>query len=173
MDTDSVSTETTPPEITTAKTGRPPPIILTSAVNLIQLQKLLNNVVKEEFEFRTTRNGTKTITRGMVVFLGVKSHFETNNLSYFTFNPKSENPIKAVIRHLPVNTPAEDIRDGLVSLGFDVVSVKQMTTTRRSSPEEPKVTNLPLFLVTLTRTATSQEIFHLPSLCHIAIKVEA
>jgi hypothetical protein len=107
-----------------------------------------------------------------VDFLRVKSHLETSNLSYFTFYPKSEMPIKAVIRHLSVNTPAEDICDGLVSLGFDVVSVKQMTTTRRSSTEEPKVTNLPRFLVTLPQTAKSQEIFHLPRLCHIAIKME-
>jgi hypothetical protein len=97
----------------------------------------------------------------MVDFLGVKSHLETNNLSFYTFYPKSEKPIKAVIRHLPINTPAEDIYDGLVSLGFDVVS------------EEPEVTNLPLFLITLPRSAKSQEIFRLPSLCHIAIKVEA
>jgi membrane protein required for colicin V production len=39
-------------------------------------------------------------------------------LSYF---PKHEKPIKAVIRHLPSNTPALDISDGLVSLGFDVI----------------------------------------------------
>jgi hypothetical protein len=60
-----------------------------------------------------------------------------------------------------------------VSLGFDVVSVKQMTTTRRSSPDDPKSSNLPLFLVTLPRTPKSQEIFQLPYLCHISIKVEA
>jgi hypothetical protein len=64
----------------------------------------------------------------------VKSHFEKNNLSYLTIYPKSEKPIKAVIRHLPQNTPAEDICDGLMSLGFNVISVKQMTTTRRSPP---------------------------------------
>jgi hypothetical protein len=85
---------------------------------------------------------------------------------------KSRNPIKAVILHLPHNTPANDICDRLVSLGFDVISVKQMTTTRRSPHEEPKTLNLPLFLVTLPRTAKSQEIFQLQSLCHIAIKVE-
>jgi hypothetical protein len=39
------------------------------------------------------------------------------------FFPKSEKPIKAVICHLPHNTPAEDISDGLVSLDFDVVRV--------------------------------------------------
>jgi hypothetical protein len=92
----------------------------------------------------------------MADFLAIKSHFEGNNLSFFTFYPKCEKPIKAVIRHLPVNTPAEDICDGLVSLGFDVVNVKQMTTTSGTPSEEPKLSNLPLFLVTLPRTAKSQ-----------------
>jgi hypothetical protein len=78
-----------------------------------------------------------------------------------------------VIRHLPQNTPAQDISDGLVSLGFDVINVKQMTTTRQSPPVETKVISLPLFLMTLPRTPKSQEIFRLPSLCHIAIRVEA
>jgi hypothetical protein len=174
MDTDSSGSETIPQEeAVPAKTCRPPPIILTSATNLIQLQKQLKNVVKEDFEFRNTRNGTKVITRGMVDFLAIKSHFEGNNLFFFTFYPKSDKPIKAVIRHQPQNTPAEDICDGLVSLGFDVVSVKLMTTTLWSAPEESKTINLPRFLVTLRRTAKSQEIFHLPSLCHIAMRVEA
>jgi hypothetical protein len=129
-------------------------------------------VVSEDFEFRSTRNGTRVITRGMADFQSIKSYFDNHSLQYYTFFPKSEEPIKAVIRHLPYTTPAEDISDGLVSLGFDVVSVKQMTSTRRSPPEESKVINLPPFLVTLPRAANSQEIFRLPSLCHIAIRVE-
>jgi hypothetical protein len=43
--------------------------------------------------------------------------------------------MKAVTRHQPHNTPAEDISDVLVSLGFDVNTVKQMTFTRWSPPE--------------------------------------
>jgi hypothetical protein len=125
MDSDSYGTETNPQEeAVPVNTCRPPPIVPTSVTNLIQLQKQLKSVVKEDFEFRTTRNGTRVIRRGMVGFLAVKFHFEKNNLSYFTFNPKSEKPIKAVIRHLPQNTPAVDICDGLVSLGFDVISAK-------------------------------------------------
>jgi hypothetical protein len=170
MDTDSSSSKSTPQEETVpAKTCRPPPIILTSAANLTQLQKQLKNVVKEDFEFRNTKNGTRFITRGIADFLAVKSHFEGNKYLL----PQVQKPIKAVIRHLPINTLAEDICDGLVSLGFDVLSVKKMTTTCRSPPEEPKILNLPLFLVTLPRTAKSQKIFQLPNLCHIAIKVEA
>jgi hypothetical protein len=171
MDTDSSGSESTPQEETVPeKTCRPPTIILSSAANLIQLQKQLKNVVKEDFEFRNTRSGTRVITRGMADFLAVKSHFEGNKLSFYTFFPKSEKPIKAVMPHLPINTPAKDNCDRLVSLGLDVVSVKQMTTTHRSPPDDPKILNLPLFLVTLPRTAKSQQIFQLPSLCHIAIK---
>jgi hypothetical protein len=52
-------------------------------------------------------------------------------MSYYSFYPKSKKPMKVVIHHLPQNIPAEDISDGLVSLEFDVISVKQMTATRR------------------------------------------
>jgi hypothetical protein len=62
--------------------------------------------------------------------------------------------MKVVICHLPHNTPAEDISDGLVSLGFDIISIKQMTATSRSPPKESKTTNLPF---SLPRTAKSQE----------------
>jgi hypothetical protein len=69
-------------------------------------------------------------------------HFVSQNLCYYNFFPKSEKPIKAVIRHLHLNTPAEDISDGLVSLDFDVVSVTQITATRRSPREESKIINV-------------------------------
>jgi hypothetical protein len=50
MDTDSASAEATENEETVpGKAGRPPPIILTSTTDLIQLQKQLKNVVKEDF----------------------------------------------------------------------------------------------------------------------------
>jgi hypothetical protein len=68
--------------------------------------------VKEDFEFRNARNGARVITRGIVEFLTIKSHFEGNNLSFFIFYSKSEKPINAVIGHMPQNTPAEDICDG-------------------------------------------------------------
>jgi hypothetical protein len=145
MDTDATTETVTLEEAVPSKTCRPPPIALTSTTNLIQLQKHLKNLVTENFEFRSTRNGTRVITRAMTDFNAVRSHFDKNNLSYFTF-PKSDRPIKAVIRHIPIDTPAEDISDGLVTLGFDVVSVKQMSASRRSPAQGTNTVNLPLFL---------------------------
>jgi hypothetical protein len=82
--------------------------------------------VVEEEEFRNTRNGTEAITKTMSDFSTVKSYLEKNNLAHFTSYPKSPKPIKAVIRYLLLNTPEEDISDGLMSLAFDVISFKQM-----------------------------------------------
>jgi hypothetical protein len=109
----------------------------------------------------------------MTDFEAVKSFFSTQSLSYYSFFPKSQKPIKAVLRHLPVNTPAQANSDGLVTLRFDVVSVKQMTTSRRSPSQETAARNLHLFLITIPRRAKSQEILKLQYLCHISIRVEA
>jgi hypothetical protein len=66
----------------------------------------------------------------MADFSGIRSHFESNNLPYFAFYPTSQKPIKAVTRHLPVSTTVEDNSDGLVNLGFEVISVKQISAAR-------------------------------------------
>jgi hypothetical protein len=142
-----------------------------SAANLIQLQKQLKGVVRQSFEFRKTKNGTRVVTKDMVDYQAVKTFFNDHTLSYYTFYPKAEKPITAVIRYLPINTPAEDIADGLVELSSDVISVRQMSTTLRS-PEDSTSIALPLFLVTLPRMAKSQDLFKL-CLCHISIKVES
>jgi hypothetical protein len=162
-----------PQQESSGKSSRPPPIVLTSTTNLMQLQRQFKRFVKGNFEFRNTRSGTRIVTRQMADFSAIKTYLEKNKLSYFSFFPKPESPIEAVIRHLPLNTPAEDISDMLLSLGFDVISVKQKTTTRRTPPEGSPTIHLPLFLITLPRTPKSQELFRLTNLCHTAIRVEA
>jgi hypothetical protein len=69
-----------------------------------------------------------------------------------------------------MNTPAQDISDGLRDLGFDIISVKQMSTTCRSLSEGALNKNFHIFLITLPIMAISEEIFQLPALCHIAIR---
>jgi hypothetical protein len=152
-----------------SKQGRPPPIVLTSSTNLIQLE----NKLKGSFEFRNTRNGTRVVTREMDDYKRLKEYSESNGLHFFTFHPKSVKPLKAVIRHLPSDTPAEDISKGLEELGFGTVSVKQLTAMRPSPKEGNQQVTLQLFLITLPRCPKSTEIFKLTSLCHIIIKVEA
>jgi hypothetical protein len=105
MDTESSGLEEIlQEEATPDKTGRPPPIVITAPTNLLQFQKIIKSVVKENFEFQNTRIGTRVITKTLADFAAVKSYLETHNLPYFTFYPKSLKPMKAIICHLPMNT---------------------------------------------------------------------
>jgi hypothetical protein len=98
MDTESTETESTLPEKEApGKSGKPPPILMTSTTNLIRVQGDLKEHVKGEYDFRNTR----IIIKEMADFSAIKSCQEKNNLQYFIFSPNSEKPIKAVIRHLP------------------------------------------------------------------------
>jgi hypothetical protein len=174
MDTETTGAENTLPEQETPKkSGRSPPIVMTSTTNLICLLSDLKEHGKAEYEFRNSRNGTRIITKEMADYSAIKSNIQKNNLQYFTFSPNSEKPIKAVIRHLPPDTPAEVIFNSLENLGFNIIDVRQLTTNRRSPNRQTYVENLPLFLVTLTRNVKSQEIFKLNSLKQIIIKVES
>jgi hypothetical protein len=56
--------------------------------------------------------------------------------------------MKAVIRHLSHNTPAKNISDWLVRLGFHVNSVKQMTATRLSPSGGSTTMNFHFVLIT-------------------------
>jgi hypothetical protein len=131
--TDKPENETQKPS--SSKSGRPPPIVLTTATNLMQLQKRNWAIFTGNFEFCNIRSGTRIVTKEMADFSAFRKHLENNYLSYFTFLPKSEKPIKAVVRHLPSDTPAQDISDGLVDLVFDIISVRQMSAGRRSTSE--------------------------------------
>jgi hypothetical protein len=77
--------------------GRPPPIILTSAINLIQLLKQLKGLVKGSFEIRNTRNGTRIVINEMADYSAIKEYINFQKSNYFTFYSKSLKPIKGVI----------------------------------------------------------------------------
>jgi hypothetical protein len=105
-DTEATEAENNLPEEAPRKSCRPPPIMTTSTTNLIRFQSDLKEHTKGENEFRNTRNGTSIITKEMADYSAMKFYLEKNYLQYFTFSPNSEKPIKAVIRHLPPDTPA-------------------------------------------------------------------
>jgi hypothetical protein len=103
----------------------------------------------------------------MMDYSAIKSNLEENNLQYFTFSPKSEKPIKAVICHIPPDTPAEDISNSLQGLGFNIINVRQLMANRTAPNGQTYVETLPLFLIILTRNIKSQEIFKLNNINHV------
>jgi hypothetical protein len=162
----------------TSQAARPPPIVLTHATKLIQFQNKIRDLVQGNFEFHNTRSGTRVVTVYRADFSAIKSFFQKESFSIYTFHPKSFEPIKAVTRKLPSVTQAEEIYEDISDLGFEVMSVKQMTSSRRSLPQtgqkSPNVhLPLPLYQITFNRSEKSHEIFKIIGLSHIASKVGA
>jgi hypothetical protein len=83
--------------------GTPHPIVLTSEVNILSLQKDLKAVVTGEF-FRNIGSGTRITTKSMADYKTIQNVLSQKGLTFFTFNTKGDKPVKAVIRHLPINT---------------------------------------------------------------------
>jgi hypothetical protein len=61
----------------------------------------------------------------------------------------------------------------LQELGYEVISVKEMTAKRPYPEGKVTLISLPLFLITLVRNQKSLDIFKISSLCKIIVKMEA
>jgi hypothetical protein len=79
------------------------------------------------FEFRTTRKRIKMSTREMADYSAIMRHLHAHNAPYHKLDLQPMKPMKAVIRQLPGDTPAEDTSNEVATLGYSVISVRQMT----------------------------------------------
>jgi hypothetical protein len=62
--TDKPKEETQQPS--SRKSVRPPPIVLISTTNLMQLQRHMKGILTGKFEFRNNRSGTRIVTKEMM-----------------------------------------------------------------------------------------------------------
>jgi len=69
-------------------------------------------------EYRTSQIDIRVVTKEMRDYSDVMRRLNQNKLHCFTFHPKLHETVKASIRHLAGDTPAEDISNELVALGF-------------------------------------------------------
>ena len=57
----------------------------------------------------------------------LKAYFDAKNRQYYSFQLKSELPLRVMLKRLPKSTAAGEIKDELLSQGYPVRSMKQLT----------------------------------------------
>lgn len=146
MDTDITGTENTFLEkLAPSKTCKPPTVAMTFTTHLNQFWRDLKDRMIEGYKFWNTWNGTRNNKiNGWLFSHEVLPEGKESPLSYLLLQIW-----KAIIHHLPLDMTVEDISNGLEDLGFNVINVRQMMSTR-TAPKKPHGT-FPLFLVTLSK----------------------
>ncbi|GFU84137.1 uncharacterized protein TNCV_4504361 [Trichonephila clavipes] len=87
------------------------------------------------------------------------------DFEFFCVKPKSEKPIKVVIKGLPIFTKTQEIHSDLEEEGFSIEKVSQLISKKHKGP-------LPFFQITLPRNATNLKIFDLKTLGYLQVRVE-
>jgi len=91
------------------------------AVPIIQIE--IKDIASGSFEFRNTRNGKR-------IRAHIMRQLDARKLTYYTYHPKALKSVNDLTPHLPRYTPAKDITNEMVELGFSVIIVRQISTSR-------------------------------------------
>lgn len=93
-------------------------------------------------------------------------------VAYHTYSRKDEKPYKVVVRGLP-HLPTNDLRDEIVSLGFDGVTVSKLKSaaTDKNKPEEGKGHSA-LYLLIIPAGSDITKFRRIKHLCHCVIQIQ-
>ncbi|GBM86411.1 hypothetical protein AVEN_34037-1 [Araneus ventricosus] len=143
---------------------RPSPIMLKRTEHFIQDLKKIND---EWGPVESKLGGLyiKLFTQSDEASHGLTKFLRTNDMGYFIIVPRSERPIKVVIRGLPRDLNVDVLKKALVEeYEFVVDKVVQLTRFKTKEPLE-------LFQVTLPNIDVNKGIWKITSLLYLKIKV--
>ena len=92
-----------------------------------------------------------------------------NNIEFASQKAKHDQPLKVIIRKLPIETPVADIQKALTDLHFSVQKVCQLSGKDKNTGAKVP---FPLFLVHLQKTANVSDIYNLDGLLYFKILIE-
>lgn len=99
-------------------------------------------------------------------YTAISSKLDELKVQHILFPERTvSNPIKAVIRGLPLDTPTEEILEELKNKNFDIVKITQMTNFRTKRA-------MPLFQIHLPNTEFSKSIFSVNNIFYYHVRVE-
>lgn len=147
------------------KTPKPPPIYIPDVLDISKMIKCISKEVSD-FNYKSLRdNNIRLMIKSVDSYRKIVKYFETNNISYHTYQLKQERAYRAVLKGLHHSTPVNDIKAELLALGFQV---REIVNVRSRVTKMP----LPLFFVDLDPNPNNKEIFNLKYISNAIVSVE-
>lgn len=129
-----------------------------------ELQKNLNEDVDLKYKGKKIIILTKTVADHTYV----RKELEEADLPFTTRTPLTERELKLVIRNLPPNITADEVKNDLIEKRLPVINVSQITKKENNTV----VHAYPLFLVTFKQGTDYRTIFQHKKICYCLIHWE-
>jgi hypothetical protein len=150
--------------VNTEKVECPPPIHLSEVDNFSRLVELITTVVGSNFRCKAGTNTVSIYTENMGQYRQLVRFLREKNASFHTYQAKDDKAHRVVLRGIHWTTPAEQIKEELTALQFQVRSVVNVISRWK--------TPLPLFFVDLEPKSNYSEIYNITRLVHSVVQVE-
>lgn len=134
-----------------------------------QLTQNLYKLTKDPIRITHNSEGIIVYAKTQVDQAALITFCQTNKIDYATQRSKHEQPLKVIIRKLPIDTPTSDIQIALTELKFNVQKVCQLSGKDKNTGDRVPY---PLFLVHLKKTPGVSEIYNIDGLLYFKVTIE-
>lgn len=162
------ATRQTPRILTNSKRITVPktrPITIKTTPDMHYVLKRLGKRDHCNFQAAPSGEFTRIFPTSPEAYTAIVNELEKEEMQHFVVPEKGINPIKAVIRGLPINTSEAFIQDELKDAGYEVIKVTQMTKFKTGH-------KMPLFQVQLSPNSNCDTIWEMETLSHFCVRVE-
>lgn len=161
-----METTGTTPQVSTASTARPPPIILKAVIDFMTVARNVELVCVDKVVFQGKSDNVKLQTATSDDHRAATAYLKAQGVEFHTFTLSEDKKFKQVIRGLVPSITPEDIVANLKKKGLS----EETQVTRMISMKADKKP-LPLFLVSSDKASASL-LAKITTLCYCCISVE-
>lgn len=152
------------------KSAKPPPIILVGNKRTHEVMTKITKSTSLPATIISRPDHTKVHIQNAEDAKKISAACKENNVEFYTWSAKKDNPIRVIIKMLPADMPTENIKLALEEKGLTILKVTQMTSRNK---ERDARTPLPLFLIDLPKEEGSRKIYEVNRLLYYVVKIEA
>jgi hypothetical protein len=156
-----------PKEAIESRPVKPPPLFVDKVSNIQPLTKMLQEIVKDDYEIKTLKaQRVKIQLKSAESFSAVYKELKLRNTEFFTYQPKEERSFKVVLKHIHPSTDTNEISSALAELRHNVTNIWNVKHRQSKQP-------LPMFYINLQPSDNNKDIYCLKSLLHCRVSFEA
>jgi hypothetical protein len=155
----------------------PPPINILNVSEYETIKKIVKLVPNDKYKVTALNNNVwKVNALDPETYRMLSNAITAQNIEWFTYENKAEQPIKVMARGLHHTCPNEEIIEELSQKGFKILNavniLKRKVTKNANGERETTKVGLPLFMLTFDNTESIDRVYGIKAILNMKVKIE-